>query len=396
MPHRGLVCGLLAAVLSGPSCAPRAAAEAVADAAAGLYPSVLLFHKPHHINGPEQVRRAADLGFRKVHIVVTLHCELSADFQVQRFGTLAGQRFVPLTDDSLGRFLDSLRRTFAAAADEQLEVAITAHLNAAGAVVEWRNHMRFDPLADYEGFSYQTALIDSIAAAAAAELPADAHVSFSLCGEMGRSVFEHPQSYAKVIDDLRARTTGPQWQLGVSLNFTEVAGEARPTERRQAGMSALLAKSDFLGLSDYRPFDLPPDARGFALAVRELYAALDAWGVAGHRDLPLEITEVGLGGGAGGNQPALSPAEAAQQPWEGVASARRNPWITDEMRGFRRAFHAALLEFLTQPPADTPVRDAYMWSELSWDPLDLVDRGFADEEIAAAIRAHNDTVRGSE
>jgi hypothetical protein len=32
---------------------------------------------------------------------------------------------------------------------------------------------------------------------------------------------------------------------------------------------------------------------------------------------------------------------------------------------------------------------AYLWSEGSWDPLDIVDRGFFDAEIAAMIRRHN-------
>ncbi|MCA9237187.1 MAG: hypothetical protein KDA44_17055 [Planctomycetales bacterium] len=361
-------------------------------AAAGLYPSVILFHKPHHDDGPAQVRHVAELGFRKVQVVVTLQCELDQQRNVVRYGRARGWRMSPLDEQSLAEFREALRQTFAAVAAERMQVAIVAHLNSAGRIDDWRNHFRFDPLAEYDGYSYQTAVIDSIADAAAAELPADAVVDFSLCGEMGRSVFEHADSYQAMIDRLRQREKGPHWRLGVSLNFDGPASELEPTEEQSAAVTALLGASDLVGISEYRWFDLPPDPGDFAAAVEQFYAAMDQLGVHGHRTLPLHFSEVGLGGGSGGNRPAKTPADAALKPWEGVATPRNNPWTTDEMRDFRRAYHAALLGFLADPPDGIPVTDAFLWSELSWDPLDVIDRGFADEAIAAAIRTHNAAV----
>ncbi|MEM8947300.1 MAG: cellulase family glycosylhydrolase, partial [Planctomycetota bacterium] len=42
---------------------------------AGLYPSILLFHKPYHTEGVTYVQRAAKLGCTKVNVIVTLLCE---------------------------------------------------------------------------------------------------------------------------------------------------------------------------------------------------------------------------------------------------------------------------------------------------------------------------------
>lgn len=368
------------------------AAEATRDAAAGVYPSVILYHKPHHDDGPAQVRRVAELGFQKLQIVVTLHCEIDEQRNVMRYGIRRGDRLAPLDDAVLAEFRAALQRTFAAAAVEGMEVVVLAHLDSLGPINDWRNHLRFDPLRDYEGYSYETAVIGSIADAAAAELSVDASVDVLLCGEMGCSVFEYPQSYRRVMSAVRARQSGPQWRLGVSLNFDGPAAGHVPTPRQRADVSALLADSDLLGMSEYRAFEPPPVPAEFAAAVRQFYAALDDLGVTGHRDLPLQFSEVGLGGGAGHNHPAQSPAVAAKMPWEGVDDLHRNPWAEESMRDFRRDFHAALLAFLAAPPTDVPVTDAFLWSEYSWDPLGVIDQGFDDDVITDAIRDHNKTV----
>ena len=53
---------------------------------------------------------------------------------------------------------------------------------------------------------------------------------------------------------------------------------------------------------------------------------------------------------------------------------------------------AALLEFLTQPASTNPVTEAFLWSEGSWDPMDIADQGFADQEIIKMIHEHNESL----
>jgi hypothetical protein len=35
---------------------------------------------------------------------------------------------------------------------------------------------------------------------------------------------------------------------------------------------------------------------------------------------------------------------------------------------------------------------AYLWTEGSWDPFDLIDRGFEDPAIVRQVQAHNAAV----
>jgi hypothetical protein len=60
------------------------------------------------------------------------------------------------------------------------------------------------------------------------------------------------------------------------------------------------------------------------------------------------------------------------------------------MREFRLDFHRALLDFLRHQPAAHRVAKAFLWSEGSWDPMDIAEAGFGDAEIISLIQQHND------
>ncbi len=55
----------------------------------------------------------------------------------------------------------------------------------------------------------------------------------------------------------------------------------------------------------------------------------------------------------------------------------------------RRAYHKALLEFLSEPSEINPVTAAYLWSEGSWDPMGILSSMFVDPEIQKLVREHN-------
>jgi hypothetical protein len=103
----------------------------------------------------------------------------------------------------------------------------------------------------------------------------------------------------------------------------------------------------------------------------------------------MQFSEVGIGGRRlrGGEQP--NQTKAAEAPWEGTAFPRNNPWRDESMRSLRRQYHAALLQFLAQQPAQWRVSAVFVWSMGSWDPIGLEQPEFADSEIITAIEKHN-------
>ncbi len=360
--------------------------------AAPLSPSILLFHKPYHTEGVRAVRRAAKLHCTRVNVVVTLLCNIDKDRQVVGYGTLQHGKYVPLNEKSLRAFQETIQQTFSAAVDEGMDIAILAHLNSWGEVYDWRNLFQFDPLKKYGKYNYQEALIAPIAKAIAATAKPTTHVEFSLAGEMGRSVFAHADSYNKILENLRADERWQQVELGVSLNFNRVSGEDQPTPEQQHQVQQLIDNSDFVGLSNYSWFDLPPKPSDFAKAIDHFLVEMKTRGVTVPTNMPLHFSEIGIGGCTEDGRLTTSPSIASKTPWQGSDRISRNPWKSTEMRNLRVEYHRALLEFLKKQPVKNPVTSAFLWSEGSWDPMDISESGFFDEEIVALIQRHNSDI----
>lgn len=357
---------------------------------AELNPSILLFHASEHPDGVRLVRRAARLGCRRVNVVVTMLCKINKTRHVTSFGLWQKNKYVALNEKLLSEFRAALEATFAEAAAHDMDLAVLVHLDSWGKIDDWRNHFRFDPLVRHGKFSYQEALITPIADALAATVTPSTRVDFSIAGEMGRSVFAHADSYAQLANQLHRDRRLPNLQVGVSLNFSSVAGGRQPTAAEREQMQRLVDRCDFVGLSDYRPFELPPDPNDFARTVDAFVQEMAHHGAHLPDALPLHFSEVGLGGGKENGVPARTPAEAAQTPWKGCNDPRQNPWRRRNMRQLRIDFYRALLEFLAHQGSAHRVTQAFLWSEGSWDPQGILDPAFADPEIIRLIRLHNE------
>ncbi len=357
--------------------------------AAPLGPSILLHHKPRHTAGVKSVRRAADLDCRWINVVATMHCQLNKERHVLRYGVVKGRKFIPLDANLLEAFRRRLRDTFLEAMDHDMHVAVVAHLNSWGKTNDWRNFFQFDPLQKLQGYSYEQAVIEPIVSALVEAGVPLAETELSLSGEMGHSVFSHAASYRAMIENVRGRAVTKNLGLGVSLNFNNVAGEAESSDKQHLEVQRLIEESDFLGLSNYRWFTLPPTTEIFVEAIDDFMTQLRARNVDIPQELPLHFTEVGIGGGIGEGEVALTPDQAVKTPWEGSDKRSRNPWSSTTMQSFRLQYHHALLDFLKEQPASHRVKSAYLWSEGSWDPMDIRDRGFADPQIIRMIQEHN-------
>jgi len=378
---------LVTSIASARAEAPSGAARSIAP----LNPSILLFHKPHHNNGVEQVRRAAQLGCRTVNVVVTLWCDIDEQRQVLSLGRLHKGKYRPLDDQLLAEFSEQLRLVFAAAVEHDLDLSILGHLNSGGKVEDWRNFFLFDPLVEYAGYSYQQAMIEPIVEALVATVGPQTRVEFSLTGEMGRSAFVYPESYVQLIDSLHQEPRLPDLELGLSFNFNRADGEHESTPEQLAGLNRLLQRCDFIGMSHYRWFELPIDRDDFVQAVDLFWKQFDLPGVEADRGKPMHFSEVGLGGGRDNGVPAETAQQAAKTPYRGCTDPATNPWRDPQLRQLRLDFHRALLEYLANQPPGTNLTEAFLWSEGSWDPMDIVDVGFADQEIIDLIRQHNDS-----
>ena len=358
---------------------------------AALNPSILLFHKPYHTQGIKYVRRAAELGCRRVNVVVTLLCDINEKNEVLSYGMLRRGKFVRLNDALLTEFRSAVREVFAEVAAQGMDLSVLAHLNSGGKIYQWRNHFRFDPLVEYGGYTYQKTLIAAIADGLAATIKSDMAVDFALTGEMGHSVFLYPKSYMTLMHDLRGDARLVDVKLGFSFNFDNAAGEHQPSSAQRTEVQQLVEGCDFIGMSNYRWFDVPIEPSDFAGAVQAFLTEMSESGATIPPEMPLHFSEVGIGGGREKGL-AKTPLEASKTPWNGSDQPRRNPWQSAEMQQFRRKFHAALLEFLVNPTPTNPVTEAFLWSEGSWDPMDIINEGFADPEIIEMIQNHNRTV----
>ncbi|MEM6330845.1 MAG: hypothetical protein AAF790_11405 [Planctomycetota bacterium] len=363
--------------------------------------SVLLLDAQRYQSAGEYLERAASHGGGRVQVVVTLHARFTPDLRVLEYGLLLDRRrswqdasnFRPMSADLCAWLEARLTDLFAAAARRGLSIAVLPHLDAAGPVQEWRNRYDFAPDALHKGFSYTTALIEPTLRALNAA-GGDQQTWFAVCGEMGRSVFKHPDAYHRLLSRVRRDRPATNMAVGLSLNFREIDGGQALTTKSRRKLQHLLDACDFLGFSNYRPFAPPPTPKLFADATAGFLDELRTRGLSPPR-VPLHFSELGLGGG---DAPAgkETPLAAAQKPWAGVGAGRRNPWTPAAMIELRRAYYGALIEFLAGNPShgpdhNLPQRPAavFLWSESSWEPLGVDTVRFADPEITHAIRRHN-------
>jgi hypothetical protein len=361
---------------------------------------------PKHIEGTlATIDMAAARGDRRLNVAVTILVDLTKDFRIKNYGWSHGPErgYVACDEPMRQHFSDALRRVFARMVEHDMDIYILPHIDAGGRVRTWRNWVDFDPLSTYAGYSYEDLMIGSIADALAATIKPDTRVEMALSGEMGTSLFLFPQSYREVICALRNRSHLEQLRLGISLNHGGISGQGNPTgaeninltEESRRQMQLLINESDFVGMSFYRPVNVPPAVDDFVRGIDHFMSEFAQHGLQVPTKMPLHFSEVGIGGGHDESAAADDPMKAAATPWAGSGDPRINPWRSESMQNLRRQYHRALLDFLATQPAEWNVSAAFFWSTGSWDPQGLRHPVFADPEIIEAIQQHNRAVHSS-
>ncbi|MEM8864998.1 MAG: hypothetical protein AAGF31_05570 [Planctomycetota bacterium] len=346
--------------------------------------------------GEQLVDRAALTGGGRIQVVINLHVRLSDELEVFQYGLLRDRtkswtdlrNFTPMDEDLSRHFERQLQRVFARANEQDLDVAVLPHLDAAGPVQVWRNEFRFDPRQRIDGHSYQSAMIEPIVEALAATNDDKRRVWLALSGEMGRSLFEHPASYQHVVRQVRTALPADRTQVGVSLNHNELAGGHQQSADQRVAMQDFLEACDFIGVSCYRPFTPPARPANFAETARVFRAEFRDYGLRYPVAAALHFSEVGIGGvsesGAWGD-----PLAAANAPWQGVARGQKSPWASWPMQRLRRDYYASLLAYLRDDAEPYRPEAAFMWSEGSWEPMGVDQRQFSDRQIIREVLRHN-------
>ncbi len=352
-----------------------------------LEPSVILRNERDYELQMARLKRAQSLGCRHVNFVATVNCQLDEKKQVVGYGLVRQGRWQPMSADMQLQLQAYFHAGLKFASANDMRIAILCHLDVGEPPDIWRNEFRFDPLEEYAGFSYESALIKPLVLALHAATPADFPIDFSIAGEMGTSVFAYPTHYERVVHDLRERLASKRLSVGVSFNFNKVQGTLEEVGER-SGMQRLIDECDFVGFSNYHPVGVPPAAGDFVQSIEAFAADLRRHGVVLQDDDRLHFSEIAIGG-FGSEGFTRDPQQAARTLWKGTNNPQQSPWRDQGMRQFRREYHEALLKFLREQPARWPVDVAFLWSDGSWDPQGIAGPSFTDDVIIDRVKQHN-------
>ncbi len=375
-------------------------------------PMIPLFHQWHWKAAPETVKKvvAGAPGTKRVQFVVLMLGELDEAKKVRRWGTVwdppakapSGGKpiFQALTPEMRSTITGWLTDAFRAATTAGLEISVLCQVDAAdtGAVQEWRNHFDFDPAVTLDGGSYESAVLGPVVAALDAAVPKGAAVELAVEGEMGQTLFTHPTAWRQIVQRLKSAAGHTNWRVGLSANYENVAAGVKPDASSAADRQALMAAADFIGLSCYAKAGLPPTAADFTACVEAFAAEWAAAGCPIPPGKPLRFTELGLGGGGFDADwklqvPAPILDRMGKAAFFGTDDPAKNPWTDEARRNYRRAWHRAALDFLSEKRTAWTISTAFLWSFASHDVHGFERPAFRDEAIVEDIRAHNAALR---
>ncbi len=379
------------------------AAAGTVSAATPLQPMVALFHKWQMAAGPAKVDQVAAQGFDRVQFCIVLQATLDSSKRVRTIG-LYREAEPPATGNVLHpagpaireEFKGYLKACFTRALEHKLAISVLLHLNSQGEIDEWRNNIDFDPLVSDTGTSYEQSLLVPVMESLEAVLPRDWPVEVSLQGEMGTTVFKHPKSWHRLLEDMRARKHFRAAKFGLSFNYQGVAGNAVAGSVDTTALEKLWNACDFIGVSMYQGVSLPPRPADFDLAMGLFAGEFYGLKCPLPKAKPIHWVEIGIGGGGLSDRdwkvsvPAETPADAARAPYLGGSKPdEADPWADSALKALRRSYFAAVCDYLADERQRYPVKRAFIWNAGSWDPLGLDDPRFSDPEILRMIRVAN-------
>jgi len=335
----------------------------------GISPSVLMFHEWDLDDCEKRTSKALSYNKKSIHYLLTgSFIAFNKEVVSYCFNT-TDSKCTPVTGEVIHKIQEKIQ-TCLKDIPIETEINISFHLNdTKGNESVWRNEIIFDPLAKYEGVSYEDFLITPILLAL--ESKSNKEVRISLQGEMGATLFSYPKSYSLLIQ--RLKSTYPQYKFGVSTNYNKISGKVKGFELME--VQGLLDSLDFLGFSAYKPFN-PFNIRNvFQEYADDYLGKLRSMSLSVPSDVELLFSEIGLGGGNwknDGRTAGENIEEVSAAPYAGifVEGKKNNPWKNEDLFYLRRRFFLFLDDFLSNTSKTKEghhVSRAFVWNAGSWD-----------------------------
>ncbi len=333
--------------------------------AKGITPSVLMFHEWDLDACPQRAKKSLTFNQGSIHFL------LAGQFIAQNkkitsfcYNTTNLQQCKNIDQGLITKITKKLTDCFSVI-PKKINTYITIHLNdSKGSGSIWRNEIIFNPNHKNQGFSYKDFLITPFLKAIKENQLK--HVSLSLQGEMGATIFSFPQEYRKLIEEIQ--TKDPAIKLGISLNYNKISGGIKNYNTKE--LQLLLDSINFLGFSAYAPISRWVGVKHFNRYIKNFRKEISRKGLELSRSLDLIFSEIGLGGGNwlnDGKTPGKTISEVAGAPYAGIHrfNGSNNPWSNLRLKLFRRRYFLKLKNFLNKP--NSPVKSAHIWNAGSWD-----------------------------
>jgi hypothetical protein len=274
-----------------------------------------------------------------------------------------------------------------------IPLTILPHLDAAGEIHEWRNLFILHPEKKYGIVSYADIMLFDVLDCLKETGFSEQQIQLNLAGEMGRTLFEFPDIYSKLIKTIKERYPWPNLKLGISLNHNSITGRYQPTSENIRGVKTLIEQLDFVGISCYHKMSVPPVPHDFELAITDFMREFEQSGIIIPKTMPIHFSEIGLGGKSPQNTDKMTPEqelkEIASNPWSGTSDPKQNPWVKPHLKQYRLEYHQALVQYLSNQTSDYQVTDVCLWSMGSWCPYGFIKHEFADGEITLLFDKFN-------
>ena len=267
----------------------------------------------------------------------------------------------PAAQQEIDVFQHSMKACFARAVEYNMSIEVTPHLQYSKENTIPSNTLDFNPLLDYEDFSYMDVMLAPLANAVNGAINSKTEVWLALQGQTGASVFQHPMEYMQAAGTTHYNlydNLPDDWpqhlHVGISLNFNKLCGcvladvadpreyiERFPIEFKKIKhnydfelLHELVHHLDFISISglaalspSFSPADLQTTIQSFAMELSEFGISLaDSLS---NQPLKLHWVDFGIGGARADGALAKTAADAACSSSFGVLgkySQVSDPW----------------------------------------------------------------------
>lgn len=327
------------------------------------------------------------------------------------------------TSQSISELITNFGGCMQHAVDLGFDITLNVHVDDGRQLGGWRNTLDFDPLETYGGTSYLESVLYPLVDSLASAVKSDSAVSIVLQGEMGATVFMHPDSWLEVktlvekrISDARSDLDMSKVLVGLGLNNNKLCGcidigqtdgtkylaafagnfEAVEGQFDLAAIQDLFLAYDFVGISAYVPMTnttpVPCEFEGLMIRLdyEFSYYGLTLRDLSNNHGKGIQWIEFGIGGGysQAGIQPAPNASWAAYYPFFGVANTYAcdldpfdgcDPNADNAIRDYRRTYYSVASQYLAQGGCSYRVSEVYNWNLQSWDPQGIYPVSFASQ-----------------